>query len=280
MVSASPNTAIPDDTTTLTSTIKVDQDITLETIEIPFISDHTWRGDLTIELTSPAGTTATLAVGDSVSGRGDRGSYNFTFSAKTFWGESSAGDWTIAISDQYPTVDSGDLNSWGINFYGTPGSNYQSNRPQQSITANDDIIGSSGQTYASKEALDSVPGLSSYITYVEYALAESTSSKGTTQDEVTNPINGSTQEWLIATDRQGKRALKDAGFQNVDRQDSITSKEGDAIKLFKADTTKSLDSTDIIDNLDAQLGSNFAFAYPDIAHDLQTRSVIPLELLA
>ena len=50
--------------------------------------------------------------------------------------------------------------------------------------------------------------------------------------------------------------------------------------MFKADTTKSLNSTEIIDNLDAQLGNNFAFAYPDIAHDLQTRSVIPPELLA
>ena len=115
---------------------------------------------------------------------------------------------------------------------------------------------------------------------MEDALTESTSSKGTTQDEVTNAINGSTKEWLIATDRQGKRALKDAGFQNIDRQDSLTSNEGDAIKVFKADTTTSLNSTEIIDNLDAQLGSNLTFAYPDIAHDLQTRSVIPLELLA
>ena len=266
-VAVSPNTSIPDDGTTLTSTISVDQDISLETIEIPLISDHTWRGDLTIELTSPAGTTATLAVGDPESGRGDSGGYNFTFSAKTFWGESSVGDWTLAITDQYSYVDTGNLNSWGINFYGTAGSSYQSNLPQQTISANDDIIGASGLTYASKDALETVPGLSSYINYLEETLAKS---------DANDPIP---QDWLIATDRQGKRALKGAGFQKIDSQDPLLSEAGDSLKLFQAEAATSQDPGNLIGNLEAQLGANFAFAYPDIAHDHQSRSAIPTDLL-
>ena len=269
VVSASPNTSIPNDgTTTLTSTISVDQDITLETIEIPFVSNHSYRGDLTIELTSPKGTTTTLAVGDPINGRGDRGTYNFTFSAKTFWGESSKGDWTIAISDQYPDVDSGDLNSWGINFYGTKGSNYERNIQQQNLADTDDIIGKSGLTYASKDALQSVSGLSSYINYLEETLSKSDSS---------DPIP---QEWVIGTDSPGKSALRSAGFQNIDSQDPLLSDPGDTIKMFKADASASLDPNSLLNNLETEFGSDLAFAYPNIAHDHQSRIVIPVDVLA
>ena len=268
VVSLSPNMAIPDDgTTTLTSTINVSQDITIETIEIPFISNHTYRGDLTIELTSPQGTTTTLAVGDPINGRGDRGNYNFTFSAKTFWGESSKGDWNIAISDQYPDADSGDLNSWGINFYGTEGSNYQNGLAQQTITAKDDITGRSGLTYASKDALESVPGLSSYVNYLEETFIESDSA-----DSIP-------QKWLVATESTDKRNLKAAGFQTIEKQAPLSSNAGDSFELFQADVAPSLNPSNLLDNLEAEFGSDLAFAYPDIAHDHQSRSLISTDLL-
>ena len=268
--SSTPNQTIPASGSTLTDTINVSQDIIIETIEIPFISNHTWRGDLSIELTSPEGTTATLAKGepDPLNGRSDSGSYNFTFSAKTFWGESSTGEWTLSVSDQKTNSDTGDLNSWGINFFGTEGSNFSKTAKQSPNFINDDIIGSSGLTYASKDALNGVPGLSSYIHYLEENLIKSKS------------INQDTQKWVIASDHLKKRDLKAAGLQKLGRKGSLTSETGDIIRVFQADMGATHAPKNLIDNLDTQFGSNVVFAYPDIAHDLQSRSILPSNPMA
>ena len=96
------------------------------------MSDHTYAGDLTITLTSPEGTTAILSEGD----RTDKttNGLNFNFSAKTFWGESSQGVWTLTIND-LASADTGTLDQWGLNVYGTQGTNFNA-ATTDSITGN------------------------------------------------------------------------------------------------------------------------------------------------
>ncbi len=67
----------------------------VEHIEVEFDATHTWRGDLTVTLTSPAGITSRLATQRS----GDSGA-NFAawrFGTVRHWGEAAGGAWTLRI---------------------------------------------------------------------------------------------------------------------------------------------------------------------------------------
>ena len=83
------------------------------------ITDPNVRG-LSVTLTSPHGTTATL-VADPSNGTGSGIVYEM--SANNFWGENAAGTWTLTVSDS-TTGDVGKLNSWTLtglgNSYSTP----------------------------------------------------------------------------------------------------------------------------------------------------------------
>ena len=265
-----PNAPIEDNGSILTDTISVSQDITIETIEIPFTSDHSFRGDLSIELTSPYGTTAILAVGESGisdTDRRDQGSYsNFIFSAKNFWGERSQGNWTIAVSDQ-AAEDSGNLNSWGINFYGTKGAQFTKNATQTKIIAEDKLAGTSGQTYASKKALNSVKGLSSYINHIEEKIAKSP-----------NKYKQNSQ-WIIATKNKNRNASKKA-FKRIARKKELIHGTKNSVNSYQVITKSSINTHSFVDKLRDEFGSNLAYAYPQITHDHQSRSVIPGDLLA
>ena len=74
--------------------------------------------------------------------------------------------------------------------------------------------------------------------------------------------------------------LKKAGLTNVQRSDLISTAAGEDVKVFEADVSASTDPVARLDALSDGLGNNLAFAYPDLAHDLQTRSAIPAQLLA
>jgi subtilisin-like proprotein convertase family protein len=116
---------------------------------------HTWLGDLHIELTSPAGTTAVLTWGeiegppgiflgsngpDNLIGtifddeaalnlrQGDApfsGHFNIEYSTvaenplSVFEGENAAGVWTLRLADTF-TDDVGVLNNWSLEFRGLP----------------------------------------------------------------------------------------------------------------------------------------------------------------
>ena len=107
---------IPDNNPTgVTSTISIVEDINLEWVEIVFDATHDYRGDLEIVLTSPDGTESILAeTRDDF--RDDYSSWTFT--SARHWGESSFGDWTLAVSDGV-TGDVGFWDSWQLNFFGT-----------------------------------------------------------------------------------------------------------------------------------------------------------------
>ena len=71
-------------------------------------------------------------------------------------------------------------------MYGTQGTNFNA-ATTDSITGNEleTFTGASGMTYASKEALEEIEGLSSYLTHIEELLAQSPEK--------------ATRDWLIGT---------------------------------------------------------------------------------
>jgi subtilisin-like proprotein convertase family protein len=112
------NRAIPDNTTGPTDTITLGpeySDIRVEHVEVEFNATHTWRGDLEIVLTSPAGVRSTLAAerlddGDNYSG--------WKFRSVRHWEESPVGDWTLSVNDR-EALDVGTWQNWTLRIYGS-----------------------------------------------------------------------------------------------------------------------------------------------------------------
>jgi subtilisin-like proprotein convertase family protein len=259
--SINPGTSIPDaGGGSINSQINITQDITIESVEIPIQSDHTYAGDLTITLRSPAGTTAILSEGN----RRDTNTLNFTFSAKTFWGETSQGNWTLTIED-LARDDTGTLNSWGLNVYGTRGSNYRTNTTNQ-ITdlETKPFQGSSGLTYASKEALQEIEGLSSYLSHIEEILDQS-------PDKATG-------DWVIGTQGLKGRVIRESNLGNpikIAAESTQVNKKnfGATLRTFAVDSELESESF-IAQSLDS-LNDKMIYAYPEMLHDTTTRSLIP-----
>lgn len=79
---------------------------------------HPSRGELQIQLTSPAGTTSRLAE-KHTSYAPDPADYtNWTFSTVHNWGEDSRGLWKLKVADRVPG-NTGTLNSATLTLYGT-----------------------------------------------------------------------------------------------------------------------------------------------------------------
>jgi Zn-dependent metalloprotease len=107
--SAAPGAPIEDLKTT-TSTIELGDDASIEKLSLDLDIDHTWRGDLTVTVTSPSGKTVTLS--DHQGGSKDDIKESFDLS-KAFAGESTKGTWTLSVTDNYRR-DTGTLNSWSL----------------------------------------------------------------------------------------------------------------------------------------------------------------------
>ena len=124
--------------TSLTRTFSVSDSFIIGDVDLGVIVNHTWRGDLRIRLTSPAGTTVQLVNGNpnSISGnnfhvllndegtqlvntdgdtRNQSGGNNPPFQndyipnnpLSAFDGQNSNGTWTLAICDRFPGDDDG-----------------------------------------------------------------------------------------------------------------------------------------------------------------------------
>ena len=107
--------AIPDNNAEgITSTITVADDLLIFNSNVYVDIAHTWIGDLTVTLTSPSGTVATL---HNKSG-GNGTSIKQTFTSSAFNGESTTGNWTLGVIDSAED-DSGTLNNWSVTFTAT-----------------------------------------------------------------------------------------------------------------------------------------------------------------
>jgi kexin len=94
----------------------------IEFVEITFTSNHTYAGDLQIDLVSPAGITSRLAE-VTICNDGSQGIACFPYDGWVFGsafhlGEAANGTWTLNVRDMYSASDTGNITAWSLKFYG------------------------------------------------------------------------------------------------------------------------------------------------------------------
>ncbi len=89
----------------------------VERVQVTVNIPHTRIGQLHITLTSPSGTTVTLA---SLRPDNTAGGYsNFTFSPAAFWDERAAGSWTLHVADEVASPPAtGTFADWQLSIFG------------------------------------------------------------------------------------------------------------------------------------------------------------------
>ncbi|MFT6071104.1 MAG: subtilisin-like proprotein convertase family protein [Bacteriovoracaceae bacterium] len=108
--------SIPDeDAGGATSDLSVNQNLIIEAVQIKISIEHSFIGDLGVELTSPSGTKSILMnINSSVSGSAI---VDEVLLSNAFYGEPSFGQWSLKIVDGY-AQDVGKLTNWKLNIIG------------------------------------------------------------------------------------------------------------------------------------------------------------------
>lgn len=120
------------DQSTVTSVIEVTQDVTIAEVKIENLDiTHTFVSDLTITITSPAGTTVTLFEQECGSAQdmlisfddgadfttvcppNDGSAYQPVGSLSDFLDENALGNWTLSVNDGF-NQDRGTINGWNL----------------------------------------------------------------------------------------------------------------------------------------------------------------------
>lgn len=118
--SQSPQTAIRDNGA-IASEISLRGAVDIEHVEVLVDIEHDRISDLELVLRSPNGTESVLMNRPGVTPFNARGvaqqDLKFTFSSTQFWGESSAGNWTLVVRDKV-SQNEGTLKSWELRAYG------------------------------------------------------------------------------------------------------------------------------------------------------------------
>lgn len=121
---AAPGIAIPDGAAAgVSSTVSIGAQLDIDRVEVELDISHSWIGDLKVSLISPQGTESVLVNRpginpDTGSGRGSSAdNLNFVLSSNHFWGEASAGVWTLKVSD-LAGGETGRLNGWSLKVHG------------------------------------------------------------------------------------------------------------------------------------------------------------------
>lgn len=110
------NLAITDNSATgVTDTVNVTEDWVIETIQIEVSATHPLAGEIGIELTAPSGTRSVVMPTNNAIGAANY--TGFIFMANTFYGERSAGNWTIRVLDG-AAGNTGTFTNWKINVLG------------------------------------------------------------------------------------------------------------------------------------------------------------------
>ena len=109
------NTFLPDTNTTISKSIAINENITVEWIGVTITTDHSYAGDLEIALVSPSGTKTLLMLPNDE--RYAAYKYGFRFSSVAFLGEKSQGTWRVDITDRLPQ-NYGYLQSIKLEIYG------------------------------------------------------------------------------------------------------------------------------------------------------------------
>lgn len=105
---------------TITSTINVAQDISVEHVLINLDLSHSRAGDLVVTLISPEGTESILVnhpSNGSFTGIYGISGIDFQLATNAHLGEHSVGNWTLKVQDTV-SGNSGTLNAWNLTFMG------------------------------------------------------------------------------------------------------------------------------------------------------------------
>lgn len=116
-VSHTDNAKIPDGSGSLHSTITLNTSEILDKVVVDLDITHSSVSDLTVTLTSPDGTTATL-LSHPTSGTGN--GIVFETTANNFMGEDAKGNWTLSVTDS-TSGGGGTLNGWTLQALGDAG---------------------------------------------------------------------------------------------------------------------------------------------------------------
>jgi subtilisin-like proprotein convertase family protein len=92
----------------------VTKELLIDRVLVDLNISHSRVSDLTVELTSPAGTKAVLIARPS---NGTGSGIVFETSANNFWGEETDGVWTLTVTDSRSSY-TGRLNSWTLKAVG------------------------------------------------------------------------------------------------------------------------------------------------------------------
>jgi subtilisin-like proprotein convertase family protein len=120
--SSTKNIAITDNSAAgITDSVVVNGNLRIDRVEVDLKINHTFVGDLKVELISPDGTVSTVIDRPGVGSKTRYGisddNINFTVSSNAFWGEESSGNWRLKVYD-LNLRDVGNLVSWNLNVYG------------------------------------------------------------------------------------------------------------------------------------------------------------------
>ncbi|AKI00358.1 regulatory P domain of subtilisin-like proprotein convertase [Hoeflea sp. IMCC20628] len=109
------NAAIPEDGTSLTFTMDVSSDISVEHVGFYLEFDHSYLGDLQITMTSAEGTEITVYASNFATATTFDGTWYFGIDS--LLGENAFGTWTVSIADNFSS-DSGSVQSAYLEVYG------------------------------------------------------------------------------------------------------------------------------------------------------------------
>ncbi|KAJ5138432.1 Proprotein convertase P [Penicillium bovifimosum] len=89
----------------------------LEHVTVTMNVNHTRRGDISVELRSPAGVISYLSVSREKDNMAV-GYVDWTFMSVAHWGESPVGEWSIIVKDTDVNDHSGTFTDWRLNLWG------------------------------------------------------------------------------------------------------------------------------------------------------------------
>jgi subtilisin-like proprotein convertase family protein len=114
-VTVTPKATIPD-LGAAVSTLDFTTDLEIEHVELSVNISHLYRGDLRITLVSPDGT-GSIVYDRPLKGADTGDNVVFKLASNAFWGEGSAGTWTVKVQD-LRTGTTGTVNSLTLKVYG------------------------------------------------------------------------------------------------------------------------------------------------------------------
>lgn len=122
------NASIPDGENSFSRQFRIDNDLSVEHVELGIDLRHTRMGDLVVELISPNGTVSTLMNRPTVTADAPFGFSGtdsgvptrllWDFSSVQFYGEQASGTWTVNVRD-VRAEHAGSLNSLSLRLYGS-----------------------------------------------------------------------------------------------------------------------------------------------------------------